>query len=378
MTGDPLSILFEPVAIGGLTIPNRIVMAPMTREFSPAGIPGRDVVEYYRRRAEGGAGLIVTEGMAVNEAGAHDGEIPLLFKEEAVRASARIAQAVHAHGALVMPQLWHVGIQDSPSEVNPLTIKKRPPRVGPSGLAGNGLPRGEALDEQGIVATIEDFARATMAARGAGFDGVEIHGAHGYLPDQFLWSRTNRRTDRYGGDAGARTRFLVELIGACRKAGGDDFPILLRISQWKSSDYAARLADTPEELEAILGPLADAGVDAFHCSARRFWEPGLPGFERTWAGWVRKLTGKPTIAVGSVTLATEFKSGTSEATGGIAESSAHPNNLSEVARLMEEGEFDMIAVGRAMIANPNWATLVRHGRADELQPYSRSALATLC
>ena len=373
----PVDILFQPVRIGTMQVRNRIVMAPMTREFSPDGVPGSDVVEYYRRRAAGGAGLIVTEGMAVNAAGAHDGAIPMLFKREAVEASARIAAAVHAEGAAIVPQLWHVGVQDSPSQVNPLTVKSRPSRVGPSGLTGRGEAQGASLDEQGISDTIEDFARATAGARQAGFDGVEIHGAHGYLPDQFLWDRTNRRDDRYGGTATERTRFLVDLIDACRRASGPDFPIILRMSQWKSSDYAARLAETPQALEAVLAPLARSGIAAFHCSTRRFWEPGFAGSGLTLAGWVRKLTGLPTIAVGSVSLASEFKSGTTEVGGGIAESEAQPDNLDLVARLIAAEEFDMIAVGRAMIANPDWANLVRDRRGGELRPYTRSDLATL-
>lgn len=366
--------LFEPVTIGGLTIPNRIAMAPMTREFSPGGVPGADVVDYYRRRAAGGVGLIITEGVAVNEAGAHDGPIPLFFQAETLAAAARIAQAVKAEGARVMPQLWHVGIQDSPTEVNPTTVKMRPRRVGPSGVSGLGATAGAALDERGIADTIADFAWATEAARAAGFDGVEIHGAHGYLPDQFLWPQTNRREDGYGAD---RTRFLVELVRACKRAGGADFPLILRLSQWKSTDYDARLADTPAELAAILEPIAAAGVDALHCSTRRFWEPGFAGDPTTLAGWMRRLTGLPVIAVGSATLQTDFKAGKDEATGGIAESAARAGDIEAIAALIAAGEFDIIAVGRALIANPDWAHLVRQGRADELRPFTRDLLAAL-
>jgi len=369
-------ILFQPVKIGAMEVANRIAMAPMTREFSPDGIPGGDVVDYYRRRAEGGAGLIITEGMAVNAAGAHDGPIPLFFQEETVRASAAIASAVHDAGGKIVPQLWHVGVQDSPTEVNPTTVKQKPRRVGPSGLLGTGDLGGDTLDDNGIADTIADFARATRAARDAGFDGVEIHGAHGYLPDQFLWPRTNRRTDGYG-IAADRTRFVVELIKACKAAGGSDFPFILRFSQWKTFDYDARLAETPDELAAILQPLADAGVDAFHCSTRRFWEPGFAGDPRTLAGWARKLTGVPVIAVGSVTLEADFKESLSEETGGIAESAPRTKDIGTVARLIADGEFDMIAVGRAMIANPDWANLVREGRESELRAFSRDLLARL-
>lgn len=369
--------LFRPIVIGGVTIPNRIVMAPMTREFAPGGVPGPDVAAYYRRRAEGGAGLIITEGMAVNAAGAHDGPIPLLYQPETLAACSLIAREVHDAGARIMPQLWHVGVQDSPTEVNPQTIKQRPARVGPSGLLGTGEAGGDTLDECGIADTIADFARATSAARDAGFDGIEIHGAHGYLPDQFLWDRTNRRTDRYGGDIRERTRFMVDLIRACKKAAGPGFPVILRMSQWKSFDYAARLAETPTELGALLEPIAEAGVNAFHCSTRRFWEPGFEGNPMTLAGWFRKLTGIPTIAVGSVTLEQDFKDGKTEATGGIAESAPRSRDVETVANYIANDEFDMIAVGRAMIANPDWANLVRAGEGARLRPFTRDLLAAL-
>ncbi|MBF7014723.1 12-oxophytodienoate reductase [Novosphingobium resinovorum] len=372
-----VDVLFSPGRIGGLEIPNRIAMAPMTREFSHGGVPGPDVAAYYARRAAGGCGLIITEGMAVNAAGAHDGPIPLFYQPQTLAACRAIVDGVHRAGARIMPQLWHVGVQDSPTEVNPQTVKQRPPRVGPSGLLGTGEVGGEVLDERGIADTIADFARAAQAAREIGFDGIEIHGAHGYLPDQFLWSRTNRRRDGYGGDARERTRFVVELIRACKAAAGPDFPIVLRMSQWKSFDYAARLAETPLQLEAIFLPIAEAGVDAFHCSTRRFWEPAFAESDLTLAGWMRKITGSPTIAVGSVTLENDFKHDRSEATGGIAESAPRTRDVEAVASFIERGEFDMIAVGRAMIANPDWAALVRSRETHKLRSFRREQLAAL-
>ena len=129
------------------------------------------------------------------------------------------------------------------------------------------------MTEHDIAETIRAFAQAAGEAKALGFDAVEIHGAHGYLIDQFFWHPTNQRTDRYGGQTLAeRSRFATELIRAVRKAVGPDFPISLRISQWKLQDYAAKLATTPQEMEAWLVPLAEAGVDIFHCSQRRFWD----------------------------------------------------------------------------------------------------------
>lgn len=374
---DVRSALFEPVRIGGIDIPNRIAMAPMTREFSPGGVPGKNVADYYARRAEAGTGLIITEGVAVDAVGAHDGPIPLLFQLSTQHALAGVVAAVHAHGARIFAQLWHVGVQDTLTVVNPDTIKRPIRRRGPSGLSGTGQPLGDALTEAQIDETIQAFARAAEAAQTAGFDGVEIHGAHGYLPDQFIWAKTNRRDDRYGGDQTARLSFVIELIRACRAAVGPDFPIVLRLSQWKSFDYAARLAHTPQELAAIVEPLAEAGVDAFHGSTRRFWEPEFEGSELNFAGWLRKLSGKPTISVGSVTLQADFKAGIAQNQGGISASEIRHEDIDRVAAMIESGEFDMIAVGRAMISNPDWTRLVREGRLGDLRPYTREHLASL-
>jgi 2,4-dienoyl-CoA reductase-like NADH-dependent reductase (Old Yellow Enzyme family) len=136
--------------------------------------------------------------------------------------------------------------------------------------------------------------------KGVGFDGVEIHGAHGYLIDQFLWDQTNLRDDEYGGDIGRRTRFALEVIAEIRANVGPDFPVVLRLSTWKQQDYRARLAASPEEWAAIVRPLAAAGVDAFHLSQRRYWE-GEFGTEANLATWTKKLTGKPSARSRSTT-----------------------------------------------------------------------------
>jgi 2,4-dienoyl-CoA reductase-like NADH-dependent reductase (Old Yellow Enzyme family) len=133
---------------------------------------------------------------------------------------------------------------------------------------------------------------------------VELHGAHGYLIDQFFWDGTNQRTDRYGGATLVqRSQFAAEILRAVRAAVGADYPVIIRLSQWKSQDFTVQLAKTPQEMEAWLRPLADAGADLFHCSQRRFWEPEFEGCDLNFAGWAKKLIGKPTITVGSVGLA---------------------------------------------------------------------------
>lgn len=167
-----------------------------------------------------------------------------------------------------------------------------------------------------------------------------------------------------------RARFAVELIRAVRTGVGPDFPICLRISQWKLQDYAAKLATTPKEMEAWLVPLVFAGVDIFHCSQRRFWEPEFPESDLNFAGWAKKLTGKTTITVGSVGLSGDFLAAFQ------GESSA-PSKLDELLRRYDRGDFDLVAVGRALLADAAWAQKIHEGHSSELIGFSKEALATL-
>ncbi|GAA3837839.1 NADH:flavin oxidoreductase [Saccharothrix violaceirubra] len=356
--------LFAPVDIGGLTVPNRVVMAPMTRASSPGGVPGPDVAEYYARRAAGGTGLIVTEGVVVDHAPniVPDG-IPRFHGEDALAGWRRVAEAVHRVGGLIFPQLWHLGAYDGPDAAPRGDV----PAVGPSGLGVSGERVGEPMTEAEIAAAIGSFGRAASDARRIGFDGVELHGAHGFLIDQFLWDFTNRRTDAYG----TRSRFAAEVVAEVRRVTAPDFPISLRLSQWKMGDYAARIAGTPEELADLLLPLVEAGVDVFHLSTRRFWLPEFAGSDLTLAGWTRKITGKPVVAVGSAGLAaSDFESA-------FAGEGAAPEGVETIVAALERGDFDLIALGRALVSEPDWAAKVRTGRTAELKPFSPADLAAL-
>lgn len=362
---DAVAPLFRPLAIGPLALSNRIVMAPMTRNHSPEGVPGPDVAAYYARRAEHGVGLIITEGTVVDHAASADSpRVPRIFGAAPLAGWARVVEAVHAAGGRIVLQLWHVGAVRKGGDLpNPGVMP-----IGPSGLSLAGEPMTEPMTEAEIDDVIAAFARGAADARRLGFDGIELHGAHGYLIDQFFWQRTNRRTDRYGGDPVARTRFAVDIATACRRAAGPDFPMFLRFSQWKLSDYEARLVETPSALEAFLGPLVSAGVDVFHCSTRRFWLPAFADSASTLAGWTRKLSGKPTIAVGSVGL---------DGTDFLAGRSAETASLQAAVELLELGEADLVAVGRALLTDPAWVAKVREGRNDELLPYRVEALRSL-
>jgi 2,4-dienoyl-CoA reductase-like NADH-dependent reductase (Old Yellow Enzyme family) len=361
-------ILSRPVALNGLTVPNRIAMAPMTRMFSPNGVPGEDVRSYYARRAAAGVGLIVTEGTYVgHDSAGNSDRVPRFHGEEQLASWAKVAADVHAAGGTIVPQLWHIGMVRNQGEP-PFADA---PAVGPSGIGVDGTEgAGKAMTQADLDDVIGAFAEAAAAAERIGFDGVELHGAHGYLLDQFFWAGSNRREDAYGGDPVARTRFAAEIVAAVRAVVSPEFPVILRYSQWKQQDYRARLADTPQELEAILAPLVAAGVDAFHASTRRYWLPEFDGSDLNLAGWTKKLTGLPTITVGSVGLDGDFLRAF---TGEGAELGSIDNLLDR----MERDEFDMVAVGRALLQDPEWAAKVLAGRTDELKPYDAAALKTL-
>jgi 2,4-dienoyl-CoA reductase-like NADH-dependent reductase (Old Yellow Enzyme family) len=361
--------LFEPVELRSLQLANRVVMAPMSRYRSPKGVPGEDVARYYRRRAEGGVGLIITEGSWVPHPGASDQpDAPRFYGEDALAGWQRVMDEVHAAGGKIMPQLMHRG----QTEEGPGGRGVR--RVGPSGMVGSLGVQLKQTDEPAtqteIDAVIDAFANSAQSAYQMGFDGVALHGGHGYIIDQFLWSATNLRTDRYGGDIGRRTRFACEMVSEIRRRTAPEFPIMMRLSQWKLHDYAARLAETPAELAAYLTPLADAGVDIFDFSQRRFWE-GEFGSDLNVAGWVRKLIGKPVMTVGSVSLANDMF----DSFQGIE--SQRGDNLAELGRRLERGDFDLVGVGRALIADPNWPRKVRDGAEADIVPFQPAALKQL-
>ncbi|HXA77113.1 MAG TPA: NADH:flavin oxidoreductase [Candidatus Acidoferrales bacterium] len=370
--------LFSPLTLNGLTLPNRIVMAPMTRNFSPRGVPGPDVAAYYRRRAEGGVGLILTEGTSPNHPqAANMPQIPHLYGEDALAGWARVVEGVHRAGGRMFSQIWHVGAVQGQTEPK---LPSAP--ISPSGLLKPGVKIGEPMTLAEAEAMINTYAQAAVDAQRVGFDGIELHGAHGYLIDQFFWQGTNQRTDQYGGDLVRRTQFAVEVIRECRRRTGPKFPIQLRFSQWKLQDYAARLVNTPDELSQFLAPLAAAGLDAFHCSTRRFWDPEFEDSDMNLAGWTKKLTGKPTVTVGSVSLDVDFM--VSLGRSPKAESSASGGNgkgrtveMDRLSEMLARGDFDLVAVGRAMLADSSWAAKVRDGRFGELSAFSPEVLKTL-
>lgn len=364
-----VSPLFRPYTLRGLELKNRIVMAPMTRGQSPGGVPNANNVGYYRRRAEADVGLIVSEGTLIRRKGAADNaSYPLFWGEEALAGWRQVITAVHAAGGKMAPQLWHLGMSRKPGTGH----FPDAPSDGPSGITLTGKKIGEEPSEADVIDMAQAYADAAADAKRLGFDCIELHGAHAYLIDEFFWPVTNHRTDRFGGATiEQRSEFAREVITRCRAAIGD-MPMIIRVSQWKSVDYNAKLATSPKELEAWARVLVDAGVDAIHCSQRRILEPEFPDIDGpkglNLAGWVKKLTGIPTISVGSVGLSSEF-------TASFRGEGSPAGKLDDVIERLDRGEFDLVAVGRALLQDPEWALKVKQGRFAELHDYDGAAIA---
>lgn len=364
-----LAPLHAPFACKSLQAPNRFCMAPMSRYFAPGGVLSADGAEYYRRRAAAGIGTIITEGtgVAIDHTVSAD-TVPIFAGDKPLAAWKDAVNAVHAAGGMFVPQLWHVGgcedfnYPDAPHA----------PLVSPSGFAGPDVPGGRAMTDRDISDTAAAFAESARAAKQIGCDAIELHGAHGYIFDQFFWDKTNLRRDRYGGaDIADRATFAAEVVAACREAVGEDFAIIFRLSQWKTYDYDVKLARDPDEMHRWLDPLVRAGVDIFHASQRRFWEPEFAGDPKNLGGWIKEITGKPVITVGSVGMDRDLMQDFVE---GI--SSPMLGRLEDLVAMFERGEFDLVALGRVLLADANWLEKIEQRRVDELTAYDRAIALT--
>ena len=366
-----LDLLFSSYRLNALNLQNRVAMAPMTRSFSPGGVPTAEVAAYYRRRAENGVGLIITEGTGVGRPAAlNEPDVPHFHGEAALAGWKRVVDEVHAAGGRIVPQLVHMGHKRSASVPD---WKPPAPYESPSGLSVTGEPVGQPMSESDVANAIDAFAHASSDAERLGFDGIELMGAHGYLINQFFYDHLNLRTDVYGGSTLVeRSRFAVEILKAVRSVVTPGFPVILRLSQWKPKDFNARLAETPKALEQWLSVLVEAGADAFHLSQPKFWQPAFPEVDGdlNLAGWAKKLTGVTAITVGAVGLSGDVY----ESLRGRSAQSTPLNGL--LARL-ERGEFDLVAVGRALLQDPAWLEKVRQDHLDQIADFTPAAFAAL-
>jgi 2,4-dienoyl-CoA reductase-like NADH-dependent reductase (Old Yellow Enzyme family) len=358
-TADPL---FEPITVGSLRLPNRIVMAPMGVGRSPGGVPSAAKRDYLRRRAASGVGMIITGGTFVDDPAASNHPLlSCMYGQDAVSAWGEVVDAVHDAGGRIMVQLMHAGAERVPAD----SPDPHVPAVSPSGTDGLGDHSSIALSRAEVQAAIDSFARSAATAAHLGFDGVEIHGAHGFLIDQFLWDRSNTRTDEYGRD---RTRFATDVVEAVRKEVGPSTAISFRLSQWKTRDYGARIAHDPEQLQRVVEPIAAAGVDLMHVSTRRYWQPAFRDGPETLTELVKRASGLPTVTVGSVGLnGQDFES----VFAGVDAASAP---LDDVRTRLRAEQFDLVAVGRALLGDADWVAKVRAGDTDAIRPFSARSL----
>jgi 2,4-dienoyl-CoA reductase-like NADH-dependent reductase (Old Yellow Enzyme family) len=359
-----VSPLFTPFRLGHLELANRFVMPAMQRGMCDQGRPKPELAQYYARRAEGGVPLIIGESSAIDHPSATAQPNSSWLTPATADAWARCVGAVRNAGGHMLLQLWHEG-----------AVRNDGNALSPSGRVHPGKANGRAMTLEEMKAIGEGFVRSACVARDIGASGIEVHCAHGYLLDQFLWQGSNVREDGYGGpDIADRVRFPAEIVSAIRHECGPHFLISLRFSQWKEVDYGAKVAANPDELERMVTILREAGVDVLHCSTRRFWEPEWAGDGKNLAGWVKALSGLPTITVGSVGLDTDVM------TTFIEARDPSPRVAEAVADLetrMAAGEFDLVAVGRALIGDPDFVEKLANRDHDAIRLFTRADLGAL-
>jgi 2,4-dienoyl-CoA reductase-like NADH-dependent reductase (Old Yellow Enzyme family) len=347
--------LFEPLAIKGLQLPNRFVLPAMQRGWCKDGIPDADLAEYYAARVAGGAGLIISEALAIDHPSATGQRVAAQIAPHTLDAWRRIVGRVKDANGNMFLQLFHEGA---------LRPEGLPGTLSPSGLAWEERRNGEAASRAELDAIRDAYVRAASNAKSIGADGVEIHAAHGFLLDQFFWHETNVRDDGLGGPKlGDRIGYPVEVIRAVREEVGPDFVIGWRFSQWKEVDFGAKLFSTPGELQFAINACEDAGVDLFHASTRRFYQPEWPDSDLGLAGWTTRVGRSPVITVGSVGIRDLLFGEPGEPDGLDLLAS-----LGELARRFTRGDFALVAVGRGMIADPDWVNKLRNGDVANILP----------
>jgi len=371
VTTTNLDVLFTPTTVRGLTLRNRFVMPGMQRGFMTDGMPTPRMVEYLRRCAAGGAGLVISESTSPDHPSAYWQPIMGRLEPGTLSGWQRVVDAVRGEGAAFLMQLWHPGVMRTVAESHPLASY---PTLSPSGLVQAGRPHGRAFTRAELHELRDAYVRAALDAQRLGADGVEIHAAHGYLLDQFLWAETNRRDDDYGGATLAeRARFPAEIAAAIREATGARFVISFRFSQFKEVDYGATIAPDPESLRGLLDVMRRAGVDLFNVSSRKFHKPEWPDSahpDYSIAEWTKQLTDAPVMTCGSVGLDVEMFANLFD--DQEPRESRVERDLALLADRVRRGTIDLVGVGRAHIANNDFVAKVRAGRFGDIALFNKT------
>ena len=370
MAAEPAAIdlepLFQPFVLKGLTLKSRFIMPAMNRGWTEDGVPSDRYGPYYAERVRRGVALVITGACPIDHPTSSAMTDPIIDARSGA-AWAKATAAVRDAGGHMIQQLWHEGA----IRVEGKGPYPEAPTLSPSGLAGPGRANGRAATVAELEQIRDAFAAAALVARDSGFSGVEIHGAHGFLLDQFLWAETNKRDDRYGGATLLdRAAFPLDVVRAVRAAVGPDYPISYRFSQWKEVAFEARIMDAPATLPPFLAAFEAAGVDLFNCSSRYFWKPEFEGSSLNLAGWAKRSTALPVVSVGSVGLKIDLFGGLMQESATLE--FAGREHLQILADQFARGEFDLIAVGRSLIGDAAWLEKVRDGRFDSIRAFTKA------
>lgn len=318
---------------------NRYAVAPMTRvSATENGLATENMVNYYKRFAKGGFGLIITEGIYTDSLFSQGYPFqPGISNVEQALAWKPVVDNIHTYRSLVFAQLMHAGALNQGNRFTQHSVA--PSAIQPKGKQMTfyygegeyGTPH--AISDTEISDVIDGFVSAAVASKQiAGFDGIEVHGANGYLLDQFMTDYTNTRTDKWGGDTKARLGLTLDIFNNIRKAVGDDYPVGVRISQGKVNDFTHKWAGAEQDAEIIFGSLADAGVDFIHVTEFEAWKPAFGGEGDSLVALAKRYAPKIKII----------------ANGGLHD----PDRAVEV---LEQGA-DIIAIGKGALSNPDLPT----------------------
>jgi 2,4-dienoyl-CoA reductase-like NADH-dependent reductase (Old Yellow Enzyme family) len=341
-----LGLAFTPYQLATLALPNRLVVAPMSRVSTPGdGVPTRQMAEYYRRFIEGRFGLVITEGIyPIGPAAQGYTNQPGLTSIEHVKGWRQVTDAVHECGGHIIAQLMHAGALSQhfvESTLAPSVIVPKGRKMPEYGGAGRyPVPRAATADD--IADIIDGFAASAFLAEQAGFDGLEVHAANGYLLDQFITDYTNTRTDHYGGSASARARLTGEVTAAVIESVAGRLPVGVRLSQAKVNDAGHRWLDGSEAQE-IFTTIAASSPAYLHLAGegRPWTQSGKTADGTALGALARHATGLPVIANGGL------------------------HTAALINQVLNEGEADLISLGRPALADPGWPVTIAAGRTPE-------------
>lgn len=341
---DQFPYLFSEGQLGKIKLKNRIGLAPMTRTSAEAdGTPNDLMIKYYTRYAKGGFSFLITEGTYPDEKYSQGYfNQPGIANENHVAGWKKVNESVQAAGAKIICQLMHAGALSQGNIYKEGAIAPSPvqPKGEKMGFYGGTGPFSVPIEmtREDIDDVLEGFAQAATNAKAAGFDGIELHGANGYLLDQFLTDYTNQREDLYGGNTEGRLRLILDTIKITRKAVGDDYLVGIRISQAKVNDFDHKWGGEKEDAETIFTALGIAGLDFIHVTEFQADQPAFEEGGPTLASLAKQYSGLPIVVNGNL------------------------NTPERGEAMLKNGDVDLITLGKTALANKDWVQKAAAGK----------------